>query len=93
MNAVFTIDGLPELNARLDKIAVVVANPTTREALVAGGKVIKDKAEELCAPAHKGFAQQLQAVARAERTGQIDPRLTRFWRLRRTWPDIAGLGQ
>src|ERR1700676_324649 len=24
----------------------------------------------------KGFAQQLQAVARAERTGQIDPRLT-----------------
>ena len=43
MNAVFTIDGLPELNARLDKIAVVVANPITREALAAGGKVIKDK--------------------------------------------------
>jgi hypothetical protein len=47
MNAVFTIDGLPELNARLDKIAVVVANPITREALAAGGKVIKDKAEGL----------------------------------------------
>jgi hypothetical protein len=47
MNAVFTVDGLPELNARLDKIAVVVANPITREALAAGGKVIKDKAEEL----------------------------------------------
>jgi len=53
-----------------------VANPIKREALAADGKVIKDKAEELSAPAHKGFAQQLQAVARAERTGQIDPRLT-----------------
>jgi HK97 gp10 family phage protein len=47
MNAVFSIDGLPELNARLDKIAVIVANPITREALAAGGKVIKDKAESL----------------------------------------------
>jgi HK97 gp10 family phage protein len=47
MNAVFSIDGLPALNARLDRIAVVVANPITREALQAGGKVIKDRAEEL----------------------------------------------
>jgi hypothetical protein len=37
----------PELNARLDKIAVMVANPITREALQACGKVIKDRAEEL----------------------------------------------
>jgi hypothetical protein len=47
MNAVFSIDGLPELNARLDKIAVIVAKPITREVLAVGGKVIKDKAEEL----------------------------------------------
>jgi HK97 gp10 family phage protein len=47
MNAIFSIDGLPELNARLDKIAVIVANPITREALAAGGKVIKDRAEQL----------------------------------------------
>jgi HK97 gp10 family phage protein len=47
MNAVFAIDGLPELNARLDKIAVVVANPITREALQAGGNVIKKTAEAL----------------------------------------------
>jgi hypothetical protein len=32
MNALFTVEGLPELDARLDKIAVMVANPITREA-------------------------------------------------------------
>jgi hypothetical protein len=37
----------PEQNARLDKIAVMVANPMTREALQACGKVIKDRGEEL----------------------------------------------
>jgi hypothetical protein len=47
MNAVFSIDGLPELNALLDEIAVIVANPITREVLAVGGKVVKDKAEEL----------------------------------------------
>ena len=47
MNAVFSIDGLPALNARLDKIAVVVANPITREALETGGKVIKKRAEQM----------------------------------------------
>lgn len=47
MNAIFSIDGLPELNARLDRIAVIVANPITREALQAGGNVIKIRAEAL----------------------------------------------
>ena len=47
MQAIFSINGLPALNARLDKIAVVVANPITRAALQAGGKVIRDRAEEL----------------------------------------------
>jgi HK97 gp10 family phage protein len=47
MNVVFSIDGLPALNNRLDKIAIIVANPVTREALQVGGKVIKRRAEEL----------------------------------------------
>lgn len=47
MNAVFSIDGLPLLNSRLDKIAMIVANPITREALEEGGKVVKKRAEEI----------------------------------------------
>jgi hypothetical protein len=47
MQAVFSIDGLPALNARLDKIAIIVANPITREALEEGGKVIQKRAETL----------------------------------------------
>lgn len=42
----FDIEGLPELNARLDKIALMVAGPIAREALQAGGKIIKDRAVE-----------------------------------------------
>jgi HK97 gp10 family phage protein len=45
MNAVFSMNGLPTLNARLDKIAMAVANPITRDALEAGGKVIQKRAE------------------------------------------------
>jgi HK97 gp10 family phage protein len=47
MNVVFRMDGLPTLNARLDKIAVVVTGPITREALQVGGEVIRKRAEEL----------------------------------------------
>ena len=47
MNAVFSITGLPALNARLDRIAQNVAGPITREALQAGGKIIQIRAEEL----------------------------------------------
>lgn len=47
MNAVFSIDGLPELNLRLDRIARIVANPITKEALTKGGQVIQKRAEEL----------------------------------------------
>jgi HK97 gp10 family phage protein len=47
MQAIFSIDGLPALNARLDKIAVVVANPITRQALEEGGKIVRDRAEDL----------------------------------------------
>jgi HK97 gp10 family phage protein len=46
MEPTFDIEGLPELNARLDKIATVVAGPIVREALQAGGKIIKDAAVE-----------------------------------------------
>jgi hypothetical protein len=46
MEPTFDIEGLPELNARLDKIATLVAGPIAREALQAGGKLIKDRAVE-----------------------------------------------
>lgn len=46
MKTTFEIDGLPELNARLDKIATLVAGPIAREALEAGGKLIKAAAVE-----------------------------------------------
>lgn len=44
--ATFDIEGLPELNARLDKIATLVSGPIARDALQAGGKIIKDRAVE-----------------------------------------------
>jgi len=44
MQAIFNMDGLPELHTRLDRIAVIVATPITHEALKAGGKIIKDLA-------------------------------------------------
>jgi hypothetical protein len=47
MHAVFSMEGDAALNARLDQIAVIVANPITREALTAGGNVIKAEAEAL----------------------------------------------
>jgi len=64
MNALFTIEGLPELNSRLDKIAVAVANPITREALQAGGKVIKDRAEELVHKKTGMLAKDIVVVTR-----------------------------
>jgi hypothetical protein len=47
MKYIMSVDGLPQLNARLDKIARVVANPTARRALEAGGKVIQKAAQAL----------------------------------------------
>jgi hypothetical protein len=38
----FDIEGLPELNARLDKIATLVSGLIVRDALEAGGKIIND---------------------------------------------------
>ena len=46
MEPTFEVDGLPELNARLDKIATLVSGPIAREALQAGGALIKDRAIE-----------------------------------------------
>jgi hypothetical protein len=46
MEPTFDIEGLPELNARLDNIATLVAGPIAREALQAGGQLIKDAAVE-----------------------------------------------
>jgi HK97 gp10 family phage protein len=41
MDLIFSIDGIPELNARLDSIATAVANPIAKEALEAGGNIVK----------------------------------------------------
>lgn len=64
MNAIFSIDGSPELNARLDRIAVIVANPITREALQAGGNVIKVRAEELVRRATGTLAKDIVVITR-----------------------------
>ena len=45
MEPTFEILGLPEMNARLDKIATMVSGPIAREALQAGGALIKAAAE------------------------------------------------
>lgn len=46
MQPTFDIEGLPELNARLDKIATLVSGPIAAEALEAGGILIEAKAIE-----------------------------------------------
>jgi hypothetical protein len=47
MNALFTVEGLPELDARLDKSPSWSPIPSRGRLLQACGKVIKDRAEEL----------------------------------------------
>lgn len=63
---------LAEVGAQLERernmgAAVIITDD------LGSGKEVKKDSRKLWA---KGFAQQLQAVARAERTGQVDPRLT-----------------
>lgn len=45
MNVIFHIEGIPQLNKRLDDIANIVANPIAKAALEAGGRVVQAKAE------------------------------------------------
>lgn len=44
LKSTFEIDGLPEMAARLDKIAVMIAGPISKEAVRAGGELIQDAA-------------------------------------------------
>jgi HK97 gp10 family phage protein len=45
MNTSLDFEGLPELAARLDKVAIIVADPLARRALSAGGEVVRAQAQ------------------------------------------------
>lgn len=63
---------LSEIAAQLERERNIPGVVITDDGRVIAGDLKKDS-RKLWA---KGFAQQLQAVVRAERTGQVDPRLT-----------------
>src|ERR1700727_1317148 len=69
MEPTFRIDGLPELNARLDKIAKAVSGPIAREALQAGGKVIKDRAVQNMRRLTGALAEDIVVVSRMREEG------------------------
>jgi HK97 gp10 family phage protein len=96
MNAVFSIDGLPELNARLDKIAVIVANPITRDALQAGGKVIKDRAEQIVHRLTGMLAGDIVVVTRMRSDSTVSGPAQKYVLIGPGWnPDLtrhSGLG-
>ena len=64
MEPTFDIEGLPELNARLDKIATLVSGPIVREALEAGGKIIKDRAVQNVRKKTGALAEDIVMVTR-----------------------------
>jgi len=66
----FDIEGLPELNARLDKIAVMVSGPIAREALEAGGAIIKNKAVANVRKLTGALAEDIVAVTRMREDGR-----------------------
>lgn len=65
----FDIEGLPELNARLDKIAAMVSGPIAREALEAGGKIIKDRAVANVRKLTGALAEDIITVTRMREEG------------------------
>jgi hypothetical protein len=65
----FDIEGLPELNARLDKIAVMVSGPIAREALEAGGAIIKSKAVANVRKLTGALAEDIIVVTRMREEG------------------------
>lgn len=69
MEPTFDIEGLPELNARLDKIATLVAGPIAREALQAGGKIIKDRAVQNVRKLTGALAADIVIVTRMREEG------------------------
>lgn len=69
MQPTFDIEGLPELNARLDKIANMVAGPIAREALQAGGALIKNQAVENVHKLTGALAADIIIVSRMREEG------------------------
>jgi hypothetical protein len=69
MEPTFDIVGLPELNARLDKIATLVAGPIAREALEAGGDIIKAKAVQNVRKLTGALAADIVVVSRMREQG------------------------
>ena len=69
MNPTFDIEGLPELNARLDKIATLVSGPIAHEALEAAGKLIKDRAVQNVRKKTGALAEDIVTVTRMREEG------------------------
>ncbi|MFZ0322304.1 MAG: hypothetical protein WAL56_24465 [Candidatus Sulfotelmatobacter sp.] len=65
MEPIFDIEGLPELNARLDKIATLIAGLIAREALQAGGKIIKGRAMENVHKKNRPHSRTISQLSRA----------------------------
>jgi hypothetical protein len=77
INLQFEIAGLPELNNNLDKIAVVVATPIAREALQAGGAVIKAEAEREVHRLTGALAADIIVVTRVSEGSMASDRISK----------------
>jgi HK97 gp10 family phage protein len=69
MNLTYSIEGVPELNAHLDSIAMAVANPIAKEALEAGGEVVRAAAEGTVPHLTGALAEDLIIVTRIRNDG------------------------
>jgi HK97 gp10 family phage protein len=69
MELIFSIEGIPELNARLDAVATAVANPIARDALAAGGAVVQAAAKETVHRLTGALAADIVIVTRARQDG------------------------
>jgi HK97 gp10 family phage protein len=69
MNLTYSIEGIPELNAHLDSIAQAVANPIAKEALEAGGEVVRAAAEGTVPHLTGALAEDLIIVTRIRNDG------------------------
>lgn len=62
LNMTFEMAGLPELNARLDETAQGIAGPAARDALQAGGDIVKEEAQQLVRRKTGALADDIVAV-------------------------------
>lgn len=69
MNLTFSIAGVPALNARLDKIATIVAGPIARDALQVGGDIIRGAAEAEVHRLTGALARDIVVVTRVREDG------------------------